>query len=251
MTGILSIHLLLLLTACAPEPVQPLTDPNAPPLKEPVTYSDRVQLFDEKRYPLAVRLIPSLSADGQYFNETLKKVLQDQGIDCVLPGKPYDIQIRLDSAFQKLTPAPQCRMSHILTLSVTAPNGTRLLPVWSRKTEMTRAYSTEEKAKNKLLPRINANIAAWGKIDFRNNVAKNLRVSVVRFRLSHKLIELDQKRFEKEQIQILNRLRRIKGVADVRMIEASRKNKTASFRVLFRSDILHSKQINRCFSKTR
>ena len=63
-------------------------------------------------------------------------------------------------------------------------------------------------------------------------------VSVLRFKTTRKFIEFDPYLFETDLRVLLNELRKIDGVLAVRMIEADKEQRIASFRVVFRKDMI-------------
>ena len=227
---------LLLMAGCRVATPTPAPDDNTRPLPKPFLYYGDIELFDEKITPLAAMITTTAASDEISLAETLKNSLNRSNIICVSPGSPYDIQISINSAYQDLTPVPQCRLSHILSISAAAADGRTLLPVWKHKTEVNQAYKTSVEAKSKLRPAINESIDLWVGSRFGGEVKNVLRVSVMRFKMPRKLIELDPVYFEKELRTVSNKLRRIDGVIDVRIIEADRVNRIASFRVLYRGN---------------
>lgn len=233
-TGILA---LLFAAGCRVTVPAPTPDENAKPMPEPISYYGGIDVFEKKSSPLMVKVTAPAASDEISLAETMKGVLNKSNVNCVLPGAPCDIQISVDSAYKELTAAPQCRMSHLLTISVSSPDGVMLSPRWEHKTAMAASCSTAAEAKAKLRPQINETIREWGKNNFSNEVEKNLKASVLRVKMSRSLIELNPIRFEEELRTVLNRLRKIKGVVNVRMIEANKDTRIASFRILYRDDI--------------
>ena len=72
-----------------------------------------------------------------------------------------------------------------------------------------------------------------------------MNASVVRFKMSRKLIELNPIRFEEDVRAVLNKLRKIDGVVEVRMIESNKETRIASFRVLSRENISFNDEIQK------
>ena len=72
-----------------------------------------------------------------------------------------------------------------------------------------------------------------------------MKVSVVRFKMSRNIVELNPIQFEKDLRRVLNWLRKINGVVDVRMIEADKESRIASFRVLYRKDIFQKERLKK------
>ena len=244
-SGAVGALTLLLVAGCRITTPTPIADENAKALPEPISYYGDVELFDEKSTPLVVMVANSPDAEETYISETLKSFLNKSNINCVSAGKPCDIQININSAYSELTPVPQCRLSHILSISVSACDGTKLLPVWEHKTEALRAYSTLAEAKAKLTPQIKDSIKAWEKNNFQNEAGKFFKASIVRFKMSRKLIELNPIRFEEDLRSVLNKLRKLNGVVDVRMIEANKESRIASFRVLYRDNLSLKNEIKK------
>jgi hypothetical protein len=244
-TGATGILALTLFAGCRVATPAPIADSNVKALPEPISYYGEIELFDEKSSPLAVMVSAPAASDETSLAEYMKSVLNKSDITCVQPGQPCDIRISVDSSYQELTAAPQCRLSHLLTIAVSAPDGTGLQPAWEHKTETTQAYPTTADAKNKLLPLIKENIRAWEKAYFSNEAGKVLKVSVVRFKMSRNIVELNPIQFEKDLRRVLNRLRKITGVVDVRMIEADKESRIASFRVLYRKDIFQKERLKK------
>ena len=234
MTGALA---LLLIAGCRVTTPAPISDANAKALPEPISYYGDVELFEVKSTPLAVMITSAAASEETFVAEILKTCLNKSDVISVSHGKPCDLQININSTYRELTPAPQCRLSHILAISVAASDGTTLLPVWEHKTEALQAYAALNIAKSKLQPQINESIKLWEKNHFSKEAGKILSASVVRFKMSRKLIELNQFRFEEDLRSVLNKLRKIDGVVEVRMIEADKETRIASFRVLYRGNI--------------
>ncbi|MBQ9775749.1 MAG: hypothetical protein IJW17_06895 [Lentisphaeria bacterium] len=244
-SGAAGAFALLAAAGCSVLTPKPLADANGEALPEPVSYYGDIELFEEKNVPLAVTVISSAASEDVSPAETMKSALTKFDVNCVPYGKPSDLKINVDSVYQEITPAPKCRLSHLLSISVSAADGTKLLPTWEHKTEVQQAYANNEEAKAKLRPQINESVNVWVKNYFNKSTENVLKVSIVRFRLSRGVGELDPLRFEGDLRKVLNRLREINGVADVRMIEADKKNRIASFRVLYRKDVFLKKQIQK------
>lgn len=245
-SGIAGSLTVLMLSSCVglmnPEPVE---DPNAKPLNEPVSYYGDIEMFDEKTAPLMVKITSPVSSDDASLPEVMKNILQSSDVNCVHPGIPCDISISVNSAYHELTSAPSCRMRHLLSINVAAADGTVLLKKWEHKTETAHAYPSAADAKSKMKGMIHEAIREWEKNNFRNEAGKLFKVSIVRFRTSRSLIEFNSVRFEQDLRKILNRLRQIKGVVDVRMIEIDKANRIASFRVLYRNDVFLKNMIRK------
>lgn len=244
-SSVTGLFILTLAVGCRVTMPTPLADVNASALAEPISYYGDIELFDEKSTPLSVKVAAPASSDDISLIETLKDAVNKSDVNCTAFDKPCDIQIYINSAYQELTPAPQCRLSNSIAISVAAPDGTMLLPIWQHKTQNMQAYSTAADAKNKLRPVINETILAWEKNNFRREVVKNLNVSIVRFKMSRRLIELDPIRFEKDLRLIINKLRKLAGCIDVRTIEANKETRIVSFRILHRNGLCVKDEINK------
>ena len=242
-TGALSVFALLLTVGCEVTIPQPIADGNSPALPEPISYYGDVEFFDEKRAPLSVSVTEAAGAEALFLADTLKKALANSGINCVAPGKNCDIRLTIDSGYRELTPAPQCRLAHQLSISVAAADGRRLQPVWQHKTETVQAYLTADAAKAGMKSQISKSVELWQQKKFDREVTSALKVSIVRFRMSRGLVELDPIRFEKDLRIVLNKLHQLKGAVDVRLIEANKETRIASFRILCRNGVSLRKQI--------
>ena len=236
-SGVTGLLASVMIAGCRVITVSPVADANAKALPEQISYYGDVELFEVKRTPLAVMITSPAASEENFVAETLKTCLDKSNVICVSPGSPCDIRISINSTYRELTPAPGCRLNHILAISVASADGTQLLPVWEHKTEALQAYATLNAARAKLKPQINASIKHWEKHHFSKEAEKVLNASVVRFKISKRLIELDPLHFERDLRAILNKLRKINGVVEVRMIEAERRTRIASFRVLYRKNI--------------
>ena len=244
-SGAAGLMTLFLVAGCQVTTPAPIADNNSAPLPEPISYYGGIELFDEKTVPLAVMVKSAAAAEETAFAETLKNILNKSNVISVPDGKPCDIQIIVNSDYQVLTPAPQCRLKHTLAITVAAADGTKLLPVWSHKSELQQAYPSFADAKNKLDPQIKESIKAWEKNNFVSDAEKAFKVSVVRFRMSRRFIELNPIQFEKDLRIVLNKLRRIDGVDDVRMIEANKETRIVSFRILSRKNMSLKNEIRK------
>ena len=203
--------------------------------------SDMV-MFSETNTPLVVQVTNTPDSDETALAGFAESALQQADVKCSAPGVPCDICVIINSDCRKITSAQQCRLSNRITITVAAPDGTKLLPDWDQKSETLQGYSSEAKAREAMLPQLNAAVNEWQSSYFRKNVANRLKVAVLRFKTSRSLVEIDPIRFEKDLRSILNSLRKIDGVADVRMIEADKQNRIASFRVVYCSEKIGSKQ---------
>ena len=232
-----SVAILTLLTGCVTEP-NALENPNAPAKSEPLSYFGSIDAFEERSVPLAVAVTVQPSSDSLPLADTLTNTLNKSDVQCVAAGQPFDVQIAVNSAYSELTPAPQCRLFHRLTISVADTAGTMLLPIWEHKTDTIQAYSSLTEAQTALRGQINESIRLWEQSKFRNEAGRCLKASVLRYRMSRPLIDLNPIRFEKDQRYVLNRLRQIPGVVTVRIIEADRNTRIASFRIVYRNDLM-------------
>jgi len=245
LAGAAGTFAMLFVTGCQVTAPAPVADVNADALREPIAYYGDIELFDEKSTPLLVMVRTPFASGEIFLAETLKNALNKSDVNCVAAGKPFDIQIYINSGYNELTPVPQCRLEHILSISVAAADGTGLLPVWEHKTETGRAYPSTADAQKQLKPLIIESIKNWEKNNFSNEAGKVLKASVVRFRMSRKLVEVNPVSFEKDLRTVLNKLRKIDGVVAVRMIEADKDSRIASFRVLHRNDLSIKNEIQK------
>lgn len=232
-----SLTLLTFLNGCLVYTPRNVADVNAPGLPEPISYYSGIQLFDLRQVPLVVA-VNSSPADELSLAATLKELLQQPDVQCVSFGRPCDLQISVKSDFEQLTPAPNCRLSHTLTLSVATANGAQLVPYYDHKTDSLDSYATAAEAKAKMLPQINKSLKVWERNHFRTAAGTPLKAALLRFRTHMPFIEVDPLNFEEDLRKILNKLRQLPGVADVRLIESNKNDKLASFRVLYRSHIV-------------
>ena len=219
-----------------------LANENAPAVVEPVPYYGDMVMFSETNTPLVVQVSNTPDTDEAALAGFANSALQQSDVKSSAPGSPCDIRVIIDSDCRRITSAPQCRLSNSITITVAAPDGTKLLPDWTHKSETLQGYSTEVKAREAMLPQLRNAVNEWQRSYFRNNAANQLKAAVLRFKTSKHLIEINPIRFEKDLRSILNALRKIDGVADVRMIEADKQNRIASFRVLYYSSKIGSKQ---------
>ena len=242
MAGVLA---LLIFAGCRMMTPPPEIDPNPQSVPEPLRYYGDIELYKEQRVPLAVMITASTAADEISYVDTMKNALNDSDINCVAQGVPFDIQIRMNSIYKVLTPAPQCRLNHVLEISVANADGVKVLPLWQHKTEALKSCTTAADAKALMKPQIDESIREWNKNYFRKEAGRVFKVSVLQFRTSRKLIEFDDTRYEKDISHVLYKLRRLPGVVNVRMIFSDKANRVAAFRVVYRSDIkLYEQMIN-------
>jgi hypothetical protein len=129
-------------------------------------------------------------------------------------------------------------MYHMLEIGASTADGRPLFSTWSHKSEVAEAYTNEEACRNKLLYSATRGIDNWLKNIFTTGNGQIFGVSVLRFRIAKYLVDLNFVRMETEQRELLNQLRKINGVCNVRIIESNPKNKIVSFRVLYRRDQL-------------
>ena len=232
------------LCGCSQITPAPVKDANAPAIPASIDrYSSDILLFEERRVPLMVRVACAPSADEVSVAGVLNDVLNSGNIQCAAAGKPFDVQINIRSEYKELTPAPGCRLNHMLTLNVSAADGTRLLPEWTHKTEGLQAYSTAAEAKAKMLGQVKESIKVWNKNVFSNETDRAFRVTIVRFRLSKRFIELPLDYINRDLKLVRDKIKSIDGVYDLRMIEVDTQNRIATFRILHRSDVALAKQI--------
>ena len=226
------ILVFMLLQGCTLVTPAPINDTNANNIAVPLHKYGDITLFEQLRAPLQVAVTaPGTTEDTALIN-TMRKYLQQSDINCTAPGAPFDIQISINSKYNVLTPAPNCRLSNVTAISVSAPDGTKISEDWQRKTENQQAYATAELAKAKLQSAIEKNIELWEKNYFRTEAGGRLNVVILRFKMSKRWIELDPIHFERDIMKVNKNLRKTENVADVRMIEVDKENRIVSFRVL-------------------
>ncbi len=218
----------MLLQGCTLVTPQPLSNDNARGVPVPMHTYGNITLFEELRAPLQV----SVTTEDPALINTMRKYLQQSDINCAAPGAPFDIRVNINSMYHELTPAPKCRLSNTTIISVSAPDGTKISKDWKQKTVNQQGFATAEIAKAKLKPMIAKNIKLWEQNYFRKEAGGRLNVAVLRFKMSKAWIELNPIQFEKDIMKVNKHLRKIKNVADVRMIEVDKKSRIVSFRIL-------------------
>lgn len=232
-------------TGCAYTPPA-IKDPNATGKPVPIpAFATDIILFDYQAVPLSVAVNNAFSTDEAALAATLKGLLQQTDVNCVAPGTPSDIQINVKSEFEELTPAPNCRLSHTLSVAVASSKGAVLSASWQHKTDSLNAYSTLAQAKNKMMPQINKNLKFWEANKFRTSSGTIFKATILRFRTSSPLIEVNPFTFEEDIRKITNKLNTIPGVIEVRMIESDKADKLASFRVIHDSKTAILAEVNK------
>lgn len=225
-----------LIYGCSIHP-QPVTNPNSGPYTEPIHFpiiwGDN-ELFDEKNAPLAVRVVSSLASQDSSLSELIRSRLNNSYVHTVDGNAPCDLQINVHSEFKLIAPLPQLRMYHLLEIDASSPEGLPMLSRWSHKSEVAEAFSSDSECRSKLLFSAARGVNNWLKNIFITGDGQSLAVSVVRFRVAHYLVDVKFARMEIEHRTLLNQLRKIKGVCNVRTIEVDPKGKIISFRVLYR-----------------
>ncbi|MBE6402795.1 MAG: hypothetical protein E7039_03610 [Lentisphaerae bacterium] len=239
--GTMAITALMLLgCGCAVTP-DPVPNPNPNPLPEPIHFpiiwGDN-ELFEEKNTPLAVRVVPSVASHESRLCSQIKERLNNSYSMSVEGNTPCDMQVNVHSEFKVIVPLPQLRMYHNLEIGVATPTGEPLYSVWQHKSEVAEAYSSDDACRNALLASAMRGVDNWMKNIFTPGGNQTFAVSIVRFRIAYYLVDLNFSRMETEQRTLLNKLRKIKGVYDVRIIESNAKNRIVSFRILYRKDQL-------------
>lgn len=235
----------ILLQGCVLVTPQPIGESNAPEIAVPMYHYGNITLFEELRVPLQVAIVPAASMNEPSLIAAMQKYLQQSDVKCAAPGAPCDVRININSIYRVLTAAPQCRLSHTMIISTTAADGTKILPERKWQAENQQAVATEALAKAKLLPLIDRNIQLWERNYFRKETGKRLKVTILRFKMSKNLIELNPIHFERDLINVNKRLRSIKGVSNVRMIEVDKKTRLVAFRVLHHSNVNLKYEINK------
>ena len=154
---------LLLLVGCAVMTPPAVPDDNAPAVPEPLAYYGDIELFKENPVPLAVMVSAPAASEEVSLVDTLKNAMNGSDIKCVLPGSPFDIQVSINSIYKELTPAPQCRLNHMLEISVANADGVKVLPLWQHKTEALKSCATAAEAKALMRTQINESIREWNR----------------------------------------------------------------------------------------
>ena len=237
LTLILSAFAMLLASGCVSYS-SPVNNPAAAPMPEPIRAWGANELIEERNYPMIVRIVQNDTADTNTLSDQLQKSLSGFSVQTAVGNTPCDIQIMLKSDFKEIAPLPQLRMYHNLEIATADANGIQLLPPWTHKSELAEAFSSADACRSKLLRSASNGVASWVRDVFTGNADAKMAVSVVRFRLAKYLIDLNFYRIETEQRELLNALRKINGVYNVRMIEFDADNRIVSFRVLYRKDRL-------------
>lgn len=229
---------LLFCAGCGVITPQPIANPNSGPLPEPVSYYGETQLFAENKDKLRIKINTNLSYSDPRLAEHAVSMLKDVDYATVGNGEPFDIQLTVKSSFKQITPPPQCRVRHTLQINIASAEGIQLFAPWSRYTESNVVRPTFAEAQAGLMPTVNKHLESC----IRNAVISDgraiLDVSILRFKTTRNVIEFDPYLFETDLRLLLNKLRKIKGVLAVRMIESDKKQRVASFRVVFRKDII-------------
>lgn len=232
-----AVALTCLACGCAVHP-GPLANPNSQPLPEPIRVWGDNELFEESKTPLAIRVVNAPTSEEFSLSQRLQGSLNTFSSRADESNAPCDLQIMVDSDFREIAPAPQVRMYHLLTINTASADGTQLIDNWQHKSECAEAFTSAEECKTKLLNSAANSMNDWVRKSFFTQTGQLLEVSVVRFRLAKYLIDLNFYRIETEQRAVLNKLRSTPGVCNVRMIEFDADKRIASFRVLYRKDML-------------
>lgn len=236
--SICSALLVLLGAGCGVVHPKPVSNPNAAGLPEPVSYYGNTQLFAENKDKLRIKVNTNFSNSDIRLAESAVAMLQDVDYSTVGKSDPFDIQISVKSSFKQITPPPQCRVRHMLEINIASVDGIQLFAPWTRSTESNVVRPTYAEAQSAIMPAVKRHLATC----IRNAVISDGRalidVSVLRFKTTRKFIEFDPYLFETDLRVLLNELRKIDGVLAVRMIEADKEQRIASFRVVFRKDMI-------------
>ena len=232
-----SVGIILLCNGCQLTTTpDPLPDTNAAALAEPISYYGDVRLISEKKDPLRVKVISAATSEETAVSEQMQLLLKKADIQPSIGNEPFDMQIYVNASSKILTAAPACRISGAMRITATSTEGVSLLKNWNHKIENHQTFATEQAARNALTRQMISDLNIWCDEVFMYQAMPLLDISIMRFALSRSLIEIGTQ-VNVETRELLNRLRALSGVMDVRLIDVNRKDRIASFRVLFRKDI--------------
>lgn len=238
-TMILGISALSLLCgACGHVVPAPVADSNAAALGEPIPYYRNLQVFDEKNVPLCY----ALPANKSEISAMVVHTLAQNGAVLVDAAKPYDAKLEVGHFYRSQTitePTPQKRYSLSVNMALITSQGVKLQDLWSTEVSDQKAYDAEAVAQQALLKRFNTVLKEKGAAKtFLKNTESKLAASVLRFATSRDLVEFSSSQFDADVRTVLNHLRKMDGVLEVRLIEADTANRILSCRVLYRKDVL-------------
>ena len=234
---LLMLGAILLLSGCVMYPDKNVGDVALP---EPLPVFGKNHIFEERQANIKISVASQGSENA--ITENAKRFLRGRDFITVTEfGKAYDVIINFSSSFRQIAPAPRCILLHNLGITVSSSSGVALLSPWQHKTESTTPSKNFEIAKNFLITDINNSIENWIKNSFLPQINQNVKASILRYKVRRDLIEIDPTIFETEIRTLLNNLRSVPGVISVAMVEANSKDRIASFRVCYRSDVVAGK----------
>ncbi len=216
-----------------------LSDRNGNAVPEPIPVYGDSFLFSETRddFRVGIRSNASDTVAAAGIATYLSGNVAKYGAKTELQeSTPRDIEISFESKFKEVTAAPKCRMYNTTSIGIVDPDGQVIAAMQSKKSESQETYADALAAKNALIPAVLAGVDNWLAHTFKHVTEQQLGVSVLRFKASKSLVELDVNRFEKEYAEIAGKLRNCNGIRNVRVIEADKGNRIVSIRVLYQKD---------------
>ncbi len=234
-------------------PVGPLSlDPNDPGLTEPLPFYSDWFVFSETPDVFRVKLRTHVSDTvlGSRITEYMKGRIAKYNASVVkTESEPYDAIVSVDSKFRELTGAPKCRLYNITDISLLSARGERLCPPWEKKIDTSKVFASSVDGQRSFQPFIEQLIDTWADNQFERFAFRQYGVSILRIKTTREeFFEEDVYAFETEIRMFLDSMRQIPGVQEVRLIEADRLGRIASFRVVYQKarcpngllEILHS-----------
>lgn len=228
-----------LLCGCGVVTPPPISDANAPAIAEPISFWGEWYLFSEQPDTLRVKIRNNASDAiiGSNIAEHIERNIAKYNAAAALKeSESCDVVISFESKYKEMTAAPKCRMYNTTAIEIISSKGEKICSAWENKTESQSVFPDASNAQKAMSPAILNGVDTWLNHTFADIAQKQLGVSILRFKMSKSLIELDPNSFEKEFGQILSMLRKIDGVREVRLIEAEKNDRIASFRVVFHKD---------------
>ena len=237
----LGLLALCLLSGCyiTPDALTPYTQ--TVPLQIP-RFGSKILLFDEFRTKVQVKVITS--GDNPEIADIVKQLLNKSDFAAVADGSLrnqnnaplYDIQLNFTSSYEQIKPAPNCIMHNDLNVTISSVKGTNFSNSWSHKSETNEPSPTESAAKARLLPDIKRAVENWVSNSFIAEGNKYLDVAILRFRTDNNFIEFDPYNYEHAVLYLRNLLSKIDGIVAFDAVEAKRRSRIVSFRVLYRKN---------------
>ncbi len=228
-----------LLCGCGVITPTPISDANAPAMAEPIPFWGEWYLFSEQPDTLRVKIRNNASDAiiGSHIAEHIERnIVKYNAAAALKENEPCDVIISFESKYKEITAAPKCRMYNTTAIEIISSKGEKICTAWENKTESRSAFPDATTAQKNMSSAVLNGVDTWLNHTFADIAQKQLGVSILRFKTSKSLIELDPNAFEKELGQILNMLRKTDGVREVRLIEAKKNDRIASFRVVYLKD---------------